>query len=85
MQQTESITFTNGKMHCRNMAGEAATRATRNLYNAAIVGRNAAGKLVVCFATWNVELANEAFAKVKQGRFVNHKFKGCTDLEIVSN
>jgi hypothetical protein len=79
-----NITHANGKMTCTLANGETATRKTNNLYKAAIVGRNAAGKLVICFASWHVAYAKIALEQLKVGKLVNHKFSGCTELTIVT-
>lgn len=79
-----NLEHANGKMTCTTATGETAARLTRNQYKAAIVGRNAAGKLVVCFASWTVEKARDALAARAAGKFVNHKFTGVSDLALVT-
>lgn len=77
-----NITNENGKLIVTTASGEVAKRISNNVYSAAIVGRKA-GKLVIVFASWSIQNAREALENVKAGKFVNHKFTGVTELEII--
>lgn len=77
------ITFTKTKMIVTLANGDKAARSTKNIYGAAIVGYKK-GKLVICSAHTNKQLAVAALDKVNRGIYVNFKFKGVTDLQIVA-
>lgn len=78
------ITNKGSKMIVTAKDGSTATRQTDILYKVAIVGRNAGGKLVVCFASMHASSARDALATVAGGGLINHKFKGCKELELVT-
>lgn len=79
-----AIAHNNGKMTVTNAAGITAARKTDTLYVSAVVGKNAAGKLVVVYAGNKTTSAREALAKHNAGTFVSFKFREATDLEAVT-
>ena len=86
------IQHKNGKMIVTAANGQVATRKTNNLYKAAVVGRRKLdGKLMILFATWTMANAVVALKKAYappdawgNPNYVNHKFYGAEDFEVVA-
>lgn len=81
--QYDPALLATGKKLIAHHNGKVATRATKNIYAAAVVAEDANGKLLILSAHYTAEQAHKAAANHWAGDFVNFNYRKAVTRPVV--